>query len=61
MWIVGVDCKRESEGATLVHAFKEISLTNNKAQKKKENTFIRCDSKCEVEEIGRIGEMSLHR
>lgn len=35
MWIVGVDCKRESECATLVHAFKEISLTNNVAQKKK--------------------------
>lgn len=35
MWIVGVDCKRESESATLVHAFKRISLTNNIARRKR--------------------------
>ena len=61
VWIVGVNCKRKSESATLVHAFKGNQLDEQYRSKKGKGTFVRCDSKREVEQIGGIGEMSLHR
>ena len=61
VWIVGVDCKRESESTTLVHAFKRNQFDEYYRSKNEKGTFVRCDSKCEVKQIGGISEMSLHR
>ena len=58
MRVVGIDCKREYECATLVHAWQ---LLRKLIKIMHDITFVRRDGEGKVEEIGRIREMGFHR
>jgi hypothetical protein len=60
MRIIHIDHKGKDESAPFVHSYMREILRERHGDDSHEHAFIGSDGECEVEEVGRVGEIGDH-